>query len=121
MELDKMTNDEKSLLLFFECRAVDNGGLVDTRYMNDEDREIAKDWVEKNFVQYGRITARDAKRLSYTQCTHAVFLSEEAWKLAHQERRNRQRRLHRNISWITTKENMEIHGHSHFSGMNNGI
>jgi hypothetical protein len=54
--LDTMTSDERSLLLFFETQAVDNGGKVnDIRHMNKEDLEIAEEWNKEGFVKFGRI------------------------------------------------------------------
>jgi len=45
--LNKMTKNERSLLLYLETRAVDYGGIVDTRHMNQDDMEIAKEWNKK--------------------------------------------------------------------------
>jgi hypothetical protein len=33
--LDTMTSDERNLLLYLETRAVDYGGIVDTKHMNE--------------------------------------------------------------------------------------
>ena len=37
------TNDEKSLLLYFETQAVDYGGLIESARMNDADFAKAKE------------------------------------------------------------------------------
>jgi hypothetical protein len=86
--LDTMTSEERSLLLYFEIRAVDHGGLVDTKHMNSEDMDIADKWNEKGFIKSGRIKAP-----SIITYTHWCELSEEAWKLAHAERRARCKRV----------------------------
>jgi len=82
--LDTMTSDERSLLLYLETRAVDHGGLVDIKHMNKEDMDIAKRWNEEEFIRFGRIKAH-----SIITCTHWCELSEEAWNLAHAERKAR--------------------------------
>lgn len=93
--LDTMTSEERSLLLYFETQAVDYGGLIDLKQrraqagiMNKEDFDIAKKWDEEGFVKFGRI-----KFHSIIKSTHWCELSEEAWKLAHAERRARCKRI----------------------------
>lgn len=83
--LDTMSKDERSLLLFFETCAVDYGGKIDVRHMNKEDMDIAKKWNKEGFVKFGRIKFHDI----IGKHTHWCEFSEEAWKLAHQERRAR--------------------------------
>lgn len=56
MNLSEMTKDERSLLLFLETQAVDYGGLVDVRHMNEDDCNIASDWNECGFIIYKRIS-----------------------------------------------------------------
>lgn len=93
--LDTMTRDEKNLLLFFETQAVDYGGLVDLKQrrgqagiMNKEDFDIAKKWDKEGFVKFGRI-----KFHSIIKSTHWCELSEEAWGIAHAERKARCKRI----------------------------
>ena len=50
--------------------------------------------------------------------THWCQLSDETWKLAHEERNERARRMWEKRTWIGTDESMEINGNPHFSGMN---
>lgn len=90
MKLDDMDRDEKSLLLYLETRAVDYGGRVDTLHMNREDMAIAKRWNKDGFLKFGRIKFHDITRKG---TTHWCELSEEAWDLAHQERRARYLRI----------------------------
>jgi hypothetical protein len=59
MNIENMTKDEKSLLLFFETCCVDQSGMVDTRHMNAEDIEIAGLWTDREFVFFERITFKD--------------------------------------------------------------
>ena len=83
--LDTMTSDERDLLLFFETQAVDYGGLIDLKQrMNKEYFDIAKKWNEEGFVKFGRI-----KFHSIIKSTHWCELSDEAWDIAHTERKAR--------------------------------
>ncbi len=82
---NKMTREEKSLLIYFESCAVNYSGRILMARMNDEDRAIAQRWHESEFIQFGRIKAKD----SNGQGAHWVELSDEAWRLAHMARRGR--------------------------------
>jgi len=88
MNLNKMSRNERSLLLYFETCAVDLGGRVDMRRLNEDDIQIAKCWAENGFVGFGRIVIKDHNG----QGTNWVELTDDAWSLAHQERRARQER-----------------------------
>jgi hypothetical protein len=85
-----MSKDELSLLLYLETRAVDYGGRVDTRRIKDEDFVTAKHWDKDGFIIFkrrnGRVVTRDGS-------SHQVTLSDEAWTLAHAERRTRCERI----------------------------
>jgi len=83
--LDTMTSDERNLLLYLETRAVDFGGKVDTKHMNKEDMDIAKKWNDEGFVKFGRIKFHSIVDRS----THWCELSDEAWNIAHAERKAR--------------------------------
>lgn len=96
----ELTRDEKSLLLFFECAAVDYGGTLNTQHMNSDDNETAKRWTNEGFVTFSRIKFHDIKG----KRTHAVFLSDNAWQLAHEERRERFNRKEAKRDWQTTSE-----------------
>jgi hypothetical protein len=87
--LETMTRDERSLLLFLETCAVDYGGKVDARHMNDDDFNIAKQWNAEGFIEFGRIKFHDIVEKK----THWVTLSIDAWTLAHTERKERAERL----------------------------
>lgn len=90
----ELTKDEKSLLLFMETQAVDYGGKLQGVRMNADDLVIAKRWNESGFVRFGRIAARDIKQTAADlPRTHWCVLSDEAWAVAHTERRARCQRL----------------------------
>jgi hypothetical protein len=84
-----------------EARAVDYGGVVDMRMMNDEDLTIAESWKESGFLTVFR-------RIPYKTITkfgesHFVELSEEAFSLAHEERIARSKRS-RSPKWNALEE-----------------
>lgn len=96
-DLKSMTRAERSLLLFLECRLVDYRGGVATVHMNKEDFEIASRWDKEGFIGFKRQRMSDIEQSRKSSghmktITHVVTFSEEAWKLAHQERRNRYER-----------------------------
>lgn len=104
--LKNMSKDERSLLLFLETRAVDYGGRVNAKHMNDDDFKIAERWTKEGFISFGRIKFKHIN----SDGANSVNLSEEAWKLAHEERKERFKRLWLKRTWITTKENIDMHG-----------
>ena len=96
-----MTKDELSLLLYLESRAVDQGGKVDSRKMNEDDFAIAKRWADGGYIQFGRVCAADCTELGGTNW---VILSAKAWKDAHKERRDRAERMWEKRTFMTTDE-----------------
>ena len=96
--MELTTNTEKSLLLYFETQAVDYGGKLESVRMNADDFAIAKRWNEAGFVQFGRIAFHDIKKNAGVARDHWCVLSDEAWKLAHAERRARCERVMAKIS-----------------------
>lgn len=88
MNLENMNRHERSLLLYFETCAVDFNGRVDLRRLNDADVQIAECWNENGFIGFGRVCHKDHN----SQGRHWVELTEDAWSLAHQERRARHKR-----------------------------
>lgn len=109
MNLSEMTKDERSLLLFLETQAVDYGGLVDVRHMNEDDCNIASDWNEQGFIVYERISFYSIKAVSTAtrKPTHYVILSEEAFRLAHEERIARAVRMFEKRTWNKAGEEDE--------------
>ena len=97
MKIEDMNKDERSLLLYFECQAVDYGGKIDVRRMNEIDMELAKEWNSTGFVHFGRIAARDIQKLPSNIFSHWCVLSEEAWIEAHRERRVRNVRVEKTL------------------------
>jgi hypothetical protein len=106
--LDEMTKDEKSLLLFLETCVVDEAGLIDVRKMNAEDVAIAVRWEAEGFIGFGRVYSKDIARLSANSAGRVYSqwcsLSEEAWTLAHQERRARAVRVCEKRTWCKASE-----------------
>ncbi len=109
MKLADMTKDERSLLLFLETCVVDQGGLVDTRHMNDADQKIVDVWKACGWVDYGRVRFGDLERLQTGkhQMTHWIELTDEMFRLAHEERRARSTRMSEARTWKKTKEKNE--------------
>ena len=101
--LETMTKDERSQLLFFESCAVDNAGRVKIAHMNELDMQIAERWDADGFVGFGRV-ADQSLRESRTMGSHFCILSEEAWRLAAEERKARAARLWAKRTWKTTAE-----------------
>lgn len=99
-KLKDFSRDERSLLLYLETCAVDLCGRFDDRRINDADRATMKEWHVVGFIDYGRIVAADANR----QGAKWVELSEEAWDLAHKERRDRAARNQRRYTRSCDKE-----------------
>ncbi len=93
VKIEDMSKDERSLLLYFETAAVDYGGKLDGRRMNDIDFNNAKQWDKAGFVRFGRIYSDDIKRLSTNVFDHWVVLLDDAWTEAHRERRARNVRV----------------------------
>lgn len=97
MRLDGMSKQERSLLLFFETAAVDNKGRLSGLKMNEDDLNLAKKWKNENFIKFGRMKLHDIEKYKSpsvrTHISHWVILSENAWLLAHEERRARSERM----------------------------
>jgi hypothetical protein len=104
---------EQGLLLYLESRAVDYDGRLDDRHLNREDRAILKRWTAAGYVRSGRVAFRNPTtgepvvgRLM-NGMTWAT-LSEDAWRHAHQLRRERARKADERRKaegeWETTDE-----------------
>jgi hypothetical protein len=100
MKLESMTKNERSLLLFFETCAVDQGGKVAFAHMNQQDYDKAKEWNELGFIRFGRIAFHDVINGKAYWCE----LSDKAWELAHQERKARYDRMSAKREWKRTEE-----------------
>jgi len=102
--LQHMTRQEISLLLYFESCAVDHNGKVHSERISDNEREIAKRWSDEGFIQFGRIALQYARGCE----TSWVFLSDEAWSLAHEERKTRAKFGWENKNYLTTQEKRDL-------------
>lgn len=89
VEQMKLTRREQSILLYVETRAVDYGGLLDGMHMNNVDLEILKRWDESGFVHFGRVALADVKSTPTSCKCYWCDLSDEAWTVAHRERKAR--------------------------------
>lgn len=85
----ELTRDQKSLLLYFETQATDCGGVLESVRMNATDFATARRWNEVGFVYFGRIAFKDIKPHGGVARDRWCVLSEDAWKMAHAERRAR--------------------------------
>ena len=94
IKIENMIKDERSLLLYLECQAVDYGGKIDSRRMNGIDFDIAHVWDETGFIRFGRIKASDIAH----NFDHWCILSDDAWVEAHRERRARNNTNESNLS-----------------------
>ena len=100
MKLEDLSRNEVSLLLYLETRAVDYGGTVDPRHMNDLEFDIAETWWEAGFIEFGRLASSDVT----PKRSHWVKLSDDAFKLAHEARIARAERMWKNRHWKKTSE-----------------
>ena len=98
--IDQLTKTEKSLLLFLECAAVDNGGIYRPECTNAEDREIMDRWREEGFIDHGRVSSE------YVTPARQVWvqLTPEAMLLAQELRRARAERMWKARTWESTSE-----------------
>jgi hypothetical protein len=104
----ELTDDERSLLLFLETQAVDYCGKVGMVHVNADDLEIMTRWRKDGFVQTGRIRSADHLPSDESRGAHCwVRLSDEAWRMAHEERRARADRVWARRTWKTTAEARE--------------
>jgi hypothetical protein len=100
-ELRDLSREERSLLLFVETCAVDHAGAMSSKHLSSDDQKLLDRWNETGFVQSGRICFKDAERIKRGQWCE---LSEDAWLLSRQERRERAERLLSSRRWHRTVE-----------------
>ena len=89
----ELTRNELSLLLYFETQAVDYGGKLEAARISPDEISIAKRWNDEGFVLFGRLPFKTVKTVSGVTRTHWCVLSNDAWEMAHKERRIRSKRL----------------------------
>ncbi len=85
--------------MYLETREVDYG-YVDMRHVNTDDFQIIQRWRGKGFIQFGRMAS---EYLTPTR-SHWVKLSDDAWRLVHEERKARAKRVWGDRNWLTTDE-----------------
>lgn len=88
-EIEKMTKDEKSLLLYFETCLVDKDGRIMAKRMNEIDFEIAKKWTKEKFVSLKGIPIKEVKNKGIYTETHTVCFSEKAFQMVYYLRKAR--------------------------------
>lgn len=100
MKIDRTSTDEMSLLLYLETRAVDHGGRVNSRHMNEADMQRVKQWNEVGFIRFGRIASQDVTENG----AHWVEFSDDAWAEAGALRMERGKRVWSKRRFQTIKE-----------------
>ena len=113
--LEEMSRDERSLLTFFECMVIDNWGRIQTSKMNDDDYKIAEKWKEEKFIQFGRMPSKyilgeGKKQHPAYPYINWVRLSDEAFELAYQERKNRALRNYHNLDEQLAEYGFSVNG-----------
>lgn len=78
----------RSILLYAECCAVDNGGMLEGKRMNGEDYKNLDALEGAGYLTWGRIPS-GLIGSNHLECTHFVALSHKGWDLAHKCRRLR--------------------------------
>lgn len=91
-----LSREEQSLLLYLETCVVDNSCFIDTRYINEEDLEILKKFQDNDLIKFGRYSKKDVVTEMYS-LGYWVYLSNEAFALAHQLRKERALRAYDRI------------------------
>ncbi len=99
MNIDEMTKEEKSLLLFFETASVDGWAKFDMGCLNDDDRVTAEKWNAQSFVKSGRICMKDIYKKA-----HWCHLTDGAVEIAATLRRERANRIWEKKGFMTTAE-----------------
>jgi len=98
IDIETLTSDQKSLLLYVETRAVDHSGKLRDDQLNGIDRANLKAWDRANFVSSDKIPASGRQN---DGCSMWAFLSDEAWEAAGKLRRAKSKRMFENRNWPT--------------------
>jgi hypothetical protein len=99
--MKELTKDQLALLLYLEARAVDHLGGLNARQLNASEHATLEQWNGIGFVRFGRISARTPAR---DGSSYWCELSEQAWQIAHAERKARAARMGKERTWITGEE-----------------
>ena len=93
-------------------QAVDFGGAVDARHMNEEDVAIAKRWHQEGFLEFGRMAMETLEKPGASargrNSTYWVHLSDEAMVEAHELRAARARRMWDNRTYVRTCDTRRV-------------
>jgi hypothetical protein len=92
IDINTLTRDEKSILLYAETCLVDRSGLLCGDRMNDADRAALAKFKAAGVLDYGRIPHKLVKREAVAD-THWITFNDEAWAAAHALRRERAKQV----------------------------
>lgn len=85
---EDLSKDEKSILVYVECCAVDAGGLLEGQRMNAADHEALRKFKAAGLLDYGRVPAR-LLGTGARNWTHWCDLNAVGWSLASELRKLR--------------------------------
>lgn len=88
MNTKDLSAEQLSTLLYLETRAVDHGGRVEAVKLNTGDMQLCREWHDEGFIEFRRLSWQEVRGAM----THKVSLSDDAWQIAHSERRKRAER-----------------------------
>lgn len=90
-DIQTLTRDEKSILLYAETCVVDGSGLMAGARMNEADIAALKKFKAEGVLDFGRIPFHTVGTLIQpaVKLTHWVTFHEPAWQMAHALRRQR--------------------------------
>lgn len=93
IDINTLTRDEKSVLLYAETCLVDGGGLLAGVRLNEADHAALEKFKAAGALDYGRIPFHTIEKLIHpgygVNLTHWVTFHEPAWQAAHALRRSR--------------------------------
>lgn len=103
-DIDKLTRDEISLLLYAESCMVDYGGLYQFERTNEADRKIMDRWRKDGFMDHGRVASECLR----PHVSLWLRLSPEGVAMAQELRRRRIERGWNGRKWYSTAEKREM-------------
>lgn len=90
--VDELSQDERSLLVYLETRAVDHGGIVAGHHMNEMELKVAEEWNRENFIRFTRLRPDFLDDVKKNGGSHAVELSDIAYNCVTLIRKRRAKR-----------------------------
>jgi hypothetical protein len=88
IDLDALTRDEKSALVYAETCLVDYGGLLEGIRMNEHDIAAFNRFQTEGLLTWGRVPGAMLGTFA-RKVTHWITFNDGAWILAHRLRRAR--------------------------------